>query len=265
MGIKAEPRVNTRDLFCVTFGGHKLANKDGFFGTSDPFLQVSRLNEDNSWTVVWKSVKIDNTLNPRWAEAKIPVATLCNADYDRPLRIEIFDFEKSGKHQSMGMVDTSVNFMINNPGAPMNVIEPDQKAKKKNYVNSGTLTAGGGRIEHHPTFVDYLRGGCELSLMVAIDFTGSNGDPSLPDSLHYVVNGGRLNPYEHCITVIGSVLEQYDKDKKFPVYGFGARVRDPTSGEWTAVQHCFPIFGGGMEVVGAEGILNVGFEVFQPP
>ncbi len=34
--------TNTRDLFVVTFSGSKLANKDGMFGTSDPFLEISR-------------------------------------------------------------------------------------------------------------------------------------------------------------------------------------------------------------------------------
>ena len=40
--IRAEAQTNTRDLFVVTFRGYKLANKDGFFGTSDPFLVISR-------------------------------------------------------------------------------------------------------------------------------------------------------------------------------------------------------------------------------
>lgn len=38
-----------------------------------------------------------------------------------------------------------------------------------------------------PSFLDYVRGGCEISVMVAIDFTASNGAPSLPTSLHYQV------------------------------------------------------------------------------
>jgi hypothetical protein len=62
------------------------------------------MNEDNTYTVVWKSNKIDNSLNPIWAPVKIPMATLCNNDLYRPLKIEIFDWEKSGKHQSMGQV-----------------------------------------------------------------------------------------------------------------------------------------------------------------
>lgn len=37
-----EPHVNTRDHFCVSFKCMKLINKEGFFGTSDPFLVISR-------------------------------------------------------------------------------------------------------------------------------------------------------------------------------------------------------------------------------
>ena len=37
-----------------------------------------------------------------------------------------------------------------------------------------------------PTFVDYLRGGWAISMVCAIDYTGSNGEPSSPTSLHYL-------------------------------------------------------------------------------
>jgi hypothetical protein len=40
--VRAEAQTNTRDLLHVSFRGYKLANKDGFFGTSDPFLVISR-------------------------------------------------------------------------------------------------------------------------------------------------------------------------------------------------------------------------------
>ena len=40
--LRLESHTNTRDLFCATFQGVRLSNKDGFFGTSDPFLVVSR-------------------------------------------------------------------------------------------------------------------------------------------------------------------------------------------------------------------------------
>ena len=36
-------------------------------------------------------------------------------------------------------------------------------------------------------------------------------------------------------------------DKKYPVLGFGAKIRNP-DGTMTGCQHCFPINGGGVEV-----------------
>jgi len=35
-------------------------------------------------------------------------------------------------------------------------------------------------------FTDYLRGGLNISTIISIDFTGSNGDPRTPSSLHYI-------------------------------------------------------------------------------
>eukprot|EP01039_Chlorochromonas_danica_P004769 gene4769-5229_t len=253
--VRAESQTGTRDLLCVSFSGNKLANKDGFFGKSDPFLVVSRMNEDGSYTVVWKSIKIDNSLNPRWGEAKISMSRLCNQDLDRPLKIEIYDWESSGKHQTMGEVKTSVRGLLNANNAPFDVIEPAVKAKKKNYVNSGTLVAANVHIEHHPTFAEFIAGGCEISLVVAIDFTGSNGDPSQSSSLHYIDSTGRTqNQYEEAISCVGRILEHYDSDKKYPVYGFGARVRE-ADGQFSPVQHCLSL--GGAEVQGVEGILRV--------
>ena len=102
--VRGEAQENIRDVFWVTFSGRKLANKEGMFSSSDPFLLISRMNEDGTFTQVWKNEKISNNLNPNWPPVGIPMAQLCNGDIERPLRIEIFDFEKSGHHHSMGEV-----------------------------------------------------------------------------------------------------------------------------------------------------------------
>jgi hypothetical protein len=46
--------------------------------------------------------------------------------------------------------------------------------------------------------VDYLRGGLQLNMMVAIDFTGSNGHPNNASSLHYM-NPNAPNQYQQAI------------------------------------------------------------------
>jgi len=248
--VRGEAQANSRDVFCVTFSARKLANKEGFFSTSDPFLIISRINEDGGWTQVWRNEKIDNNLNPCWAPTRIPMTTLCNGDPERPLKIEIFDFEKSGKHHFMGQVECSVSSMVKGNGIAM-AVEPRQNG----YTNSGTLTAANVLVESHPTFTDFVTGGCEISLVVAVDFTASNGSPSDPSSLHYIHGGGAHNPYQQAILAVGSVLQTYDTDNMYPVYGFGAKVVQP-NGQLSVVQHCFPVYAGGLEVKGVDGILK---------
>lgn len=72
-------------------------------------------------------------------------------------------------------------------------------------------------------------------MKVAIDFTGSNGHPSHPQSLHHVDQSGQLNQYQQAIWSIGHILQDYDSDKMFPVYGFGGVLGN------APVSHCFPI------------------------
>jgi len=254
--VRGEVMHNTRDNLIVTFACNKLINKEGFFSTSDPFIQASRMNEDGTWTVVWQNEHVNNSLNPRWAQTKISMASLCNGDIDRPLKFDIFDYEKSGKHVFMGLVNASVRDLISSNGAAMNVVEPLKQAKKgAKYLNSGTLHATYCYIEENPTFSDFIAGGCEISLVVAVDFTASNGDPAAPNSLHYISPVGTPNSYQQAIQAVGNVLEPYDTDKLYPVYGFGAKLKD-AAGKYGAVQHCFPVYGGGLEVQGVDGILQ---------
>jgi len=262
VSIQAEPISNTRDIFVGKFVGTKLANKDGLFGKSDPFLKFMRLYESGEWGVAFQSPTIMNNLNPQWPRLAIPMVTLCNGDYDRPIKIEIWDFDDNGKHDFMGCVETSVRSIMNSGGTPIDVIEPAVKAKKgKSYVNSGTLSIQNVFIENHPTLTDFIMGGCEISLIVALDFTASNGPCNDAASLHFISPAGNsYNQYQHAIRSVGTVLENYDSDKMYPVYGFGAKVMLP-NGTMSPVQHCFPVYGGGLEVQGVDGILQAYKEV----
>ena len=68
-----------------------------------------------------------------------------------------------------------------------------------------------------------MQGGCELNFVVGIDFTGSNGDPRDPSSLHYL-GGSTPNQYTQAITAVGNVIQDYDSDQLYPAFGFGARL-----------------------------------------
>ena len=101
------------------------------------------------------------------------------------------------------------------------------------------------------SFIDYLRGGMQINLWVAIDFTGSNGAPNLPNSLHYL--GAKSNQYETAIRACGDIVAYYDYDQKFPAFGFGGKFYGNP-----VVDHCFPLNGNpnDPEINGIDGILQ---------
>jgi len=90
---------------------------------------------------------------------------------------------------------------------------------------------------------------------IAIDFTASNGEISNWNSLHYIdpYNKDVMNQYESAIVSVGSVLENFDNDKMFPVYGFGGI---PWYNWPAGVSHCFSLTGvEDPRVYGTHGIL----------
>ena len=73
--------------------------------------------------------------------------------------------------------------------------------------------------------------------MAAIDYTASNGNPSDRSSLHYLGEG---NQYQNCLLNVGAVVEPYDTDRSFPVFGFGGIPRHLGI---NGVSHCFAMNG----------------------
>ncbi|XP_040424858.1 copine-9 isoform X1 [Cygnus olor] len=132
------------------------------------------------------------------------------------------------------------------------VLNPRKKCKKKKYVNSGTVTLLSFSVESEFTFVDYIRGGTQLNFTVAIDFTASNGMPSQPTSLHYA-SPYQLSAYALALKAVGEIIQDYDSDKLFPAYGFGAKL--PPDGK---ISHQFPLNNNedNPSCAGIEGVLE---------
>lgn len=266
--ISAEEVSTCADMLNVQFAGVKLDNKDGFFGKSDPFLNIYRIKDEtcdplapNSWLHVWKSETIMNNLDPRWRATTLSVQTLCNGNLSRLLKFECMDWEESGRHQLIGVATMSAAELVAGEKRSLDLINRERQLKKgKRYKNSGVLKIVNVECFKQHTFAEYLRGGCEISLIVGIDYTASNGAPTDPKSLHYIGGGytGQLNDYQAAISATGAILEPYDADRKFPTYGFGGFVNG-------YVNHCFPLTfdPGSPEVEGVAGILQAYASSFQ--
>nr|XP_014352348.1 PREDICTED: copine-5 [Latimeria chalumnae] len=251
--LSAEELGNCRDVATMQFCANKLDKKD-FFGKSDPFMVFYRSNEDGTFTICHKTEVVKNTLNPVWQAFSIPVRALCNGDYDRTIKVEVYDWDRDGSHDFIGEFTTSYRELARGQSQfnVYEVVNPKKKMKKKKYVNSGTVTLLSFTVESEYTFLDYIKGGTQINFTVAIDFTASNGNPSQSTSLHYM-NPYQMNAYAMALKAVGEIIQDYDSDKMFPALGFGAKI--PPDGR---VSHEFPLNGNPENPYcnGIEGILE---------
>lgn len=207
----------------------------------DVFLIINRKGENNISDACYRSeVKRNEKDEIRFNVIEMLSQKLCNGDYYRPLIFELYLWGKNGQHLLLCNCQSSINALQRKK-------EIDLKLRGEKICK---LIINKCEIMKQATFLSYIKGGCELNFMVAIDFTGSNGDPRDKDSLHYI-NGSKDNEYESAIKMVGNVLEHYDSDKLFPSYGFGCLYE----GE---IRHCFPLNGdeSNPEVYGMSGIIN---------
>ncbi|XP_078158533.1 protein BONZAI 3-like isoform X3 [Carex rostrata] len=245
--VHAEETVTSKQAVELILRCTHLENKDTF-SKSDPFIRISRTVEGGASVPICKTEVINNNLNPVWR----PVTLTTQQFYSKenPLVIECFDFESSGNHVLLGRIDLSIAELqrLNRERTGTNFYVNHHGHRK---VLKGQLFVDKFDEKTQYSFLDYISGGFELNFMVAIDFTASNGDPRMPQSLHYIDPAGRLNSYQQAIIGVGEVLQFYDTDKRFPAWGFGGRTRD-------GVSHCFNLNLLPMEseVVGLEGIMG---------
>ncbi|CAD7705375.1 unnamed protein product [Ostreobium quekettii] len=210
-------------------------------------LVVSKAQEGGAWQPVARSEVQHNTDAPRWRHLKVSLRNLCNGDMERPLKLEVFSFRSSGSRTVLGEAQASLMELQDlSDGGTLTL----GRQKKKKSALTGELHVDGVFITSRPSFLDYIASGFEISFLVAVDFTISNGRPTNRASLHYLDPMGRYpTPYEEAIQGVGEVLEFYDSDRLFPTWGFGGMLP-------TGVSHCFALNGNDMwpECAGVEGI-----------
>ncbi|KAF9438484.1 Copine-8 [Entomortierella beljakovae] len=249
--ISAEEQSQSKKVIQFNIEATKLVKKGLFRSEPNSFFVIHRASENGVFAPIYQSPVVRSKINPIWAEFSIKEINLCNGDPDRQLKIEVKKFKENGpEHVTIGVTPVftfqslmSTQFPKSFPLSPM---------------PAGTdLLIRRMIVTEPPSFLDYLAGGIPLNLVVAIDFTQSNGDPRHPQSLHFKNPSGE-NDYTRAIRSVGNILQCYDTDKKFPVYGFGGKVNGQVS-------HCFALNGNPQfpEVDGVDGILAAYWHALQ--
>ncbi|KAK5931689.1 hypothetical protein CesoFtcFv8_000044 [Champsocephalus esox] len=223
--ITAEELAGNDDYIELSFSARKLDDKD-FFTKSDPFLEIYRVNDDATMQLVYRTETVMNNLNPVWKTFKVSLNSLCSGDHDRKLQCTVWDWDSNGKHDYIGEFEASFKEMrgaIDGRQEQWPCMNSKYKTKKKNYKNSGIVILNQCKIIKMHSFLDYIMGGCQIQFTVAIDFTASNGDPRNSCSLHYI-HPFQPNEYLKALVAVGEICQDYDSDKMFPAFGFGAQI-----------------------------------------
>ena len=158
------------------------------------------------WKPVYKSEIKTNDQKQRnkasfvFNQFSILITDICGNDEDKEVKIEYFRSQKNGRHVNLGQVLFTVEELRN-----------QESHMFKLTKSTGVMTFDKLLIQKKNSFLEYIFGGCELNLAIAIDFTLSNGDPKERDSLHSLNLNN--NQYYQALRSVGDILQFYDTDK----------------------------------------------------
>jgi len=197
LNVAAEKMKNAEEILILNLYVNPNSNKVNFRETKNKL--VFNISSNNKPVYNSECLSDNGQFNP----VKIPAGLL-----SKGIDISFFDCKK----KVILRTNTTLQTISNKQQFPLKM------SKNRNFtcISKSVLT-------REYTFVDYLKAGVRIGLSIAIDFTGSNGDPKDPRSLHFIA-GAEPNQYERAIYSCGNIMAYYDYDQLFPCYGFGAKI-----------------------------------------
>lgn len=201
------------------------------------------MDDSSSWSELWRSevYRDEDEETDHFGVGRINMMKVGGAD--AKIRVGAFDWDdKNQSYKLIGQVDTTIRDFLRSKE-----FEVSKKGK-----GTGSLVVRFAELVEIPDMTHYLRG-TALDLMVAVDFTSSNGgsgDPNSEGSLHRTCL--RPNSYETVIRRIGDVFGGFvGSGMRHKMMGFGAVDREGQ------LQHRFALGGEEGACDGTDGLLNV--------
>jgi len=182
----------------------------------------------------------EQQLTYEFNEAAIYKTQLCDLDETKLMKVDVFKVGQDGpswlaflyfsvEELRAKSTEKSFRFPI---GESLSVSN-----KQKGFLSFKKI-----EWQKRDTLMDYFYGGCEMKLIMAIDYTGSNGDPKSPQSLHSL--DMEKNEYIQAINAVYNGLKFYLTDEQIPLYGFGAALDlGEASTKIATKSNCFAVNG----------------------
>ncbi|XP_012937974.1 copine-1 [Aplysia californica] len=235
--VTAEVIKTTRGKVQMHVAGQALSKVGILRRKPDAFLEIGRQISSLEFQPVFRTEVAAKTKHPWWRPFDLTIQRMCNDDWDRPIQFSCWNVSYgsgfSKTFDLIGRCEISLRQMTALPSEghyrSLELTSPRRERQNKKSATVGTLRFYQFITDMQYSLLDYIRGGCRLRLVTAIDFTASNGVLSDPLSLHNVKEA-RNNQYLNALESLGSVIARYDPEQKVAAFGFGAKrsVDSPT-------------------------------------
>ena len=228
--IRGEEIKEAREILEIRFSAQDLAGLENVLDNKDTYIRIQKLTDedDKAWVTMWKSEVIMHSEAPTWSLCRLPLLQLCpDGDMNRQMKIELWCYNKYTDDEMLGFTDMTVGNLVYeaNRGIPK---YPIYYEKKKIFGGSKLKSAGmikalRGKKTEYPSMLDYITGGCDINVNIAVDCSVNNGDYLEEEGLHYRTKLW-LNDYQAAIHKIGTIMEPFSKKHRFELFGFGANI-----------------------------------------
>ncbi|RIB07964.1 Copine-domain-containing protein [Gigaspora rosea] len=175
-----------------------------FITKEKTYYEIVRIIEDSEFSVHRSTSS--SSKNPEWEPMYLSENDLWNNVNDN---VKIgFKYFKDGRKNPKLLCNKiwSIDDFIKNSGTLQRIVFEKHGEIRLSY-------------KKEKTFLDYIEGGLEIQLSIAVDFTASNLDREI--DLHGINSNN--SEYERAMHLVGTILEKYDSDDHIPVYGFGGK------------------------------------------
>lgn len=228
--LEMVPRKNKKRLNYTIDLQAKDVKDIEFFSKSDPFLILYRSKfspksqpdivkdpeQIEWWIPVVRTEYYQDNLNPDFKPFEISSYKLCKDDPCTPLKLEIWDYSKRGKHTLISKAYFTLKEILNGKDT-FTTLDDD-------FEDSGTVIVQDIKSWHSREFFDLIfDGDLQLKPKFFIDFDKRNFQ--FKTNLHDIKTE-KLNIYEKTIQNIFSLIYDFFKEKKCEVYGFGINNKD---------------------------------------
>jgi len=159
--------------------------QSGIQANQSVFFVLYRTNSSGSSQPVYKSEN-QRALGNQYKFGRVfsDTDTLANSMDNLDIFLKLFQYQSAGNHKCLATMKVQLQQLT------IAALEQQTIQLKEKSLQA---TISKVIVQKRISFLDYIFGGCEISLQVAVDFTASNGPITNPNSLHYMGGGGAPN------------------------------------------------------------------------